>query len=332
MGVWMFFKKDNNSNEDFINDIEKLSEEINSCKRQIKELKEKQQSYEEILDSHYNLFNTLFIDYDLKAKGIMKNLQELCQEVLDFAANICNKHDLSWFIMDGTLLGAKRHSTYIPWDDDVDMGMLRGDFDKFNQIADDEIKNNGIEDYLTLNVYPLTRENFIMPFTKLDCMLDDDHVLGGIDVFPFDFAKDNRIDHDEFMDMRNELFVGLVTCEDKKSLISDFHKKFNLDYDKGKYIIKDPTAVRYKYRSREIAFWDVDKFLPLGQIKFNGRHYSCPRDVDHYLKLEYGDYMKIPKVLKDQHHNIDTLRDIENIDEKYETFIAKLQEANANFK
>ena len=53
---------------------------------------------------------------------------------------ICQKHNLRWFVIGGTLLGAARHKGFIPWDDDVDIAMLRPDYEKFREIVASEIK------------------------------------------------------------------------------------------------------------------------------------------------------------------------------------------------
>lgn len=55
-------------------------------------------------------------------------------------ARICKKYDLRWFAYGGTLLGAARHGGFIPWDDDVDILMLRPEYEKFKQVAAEEIK------------------------------------------------------------------------------------------------------------------------------------------------------------------------------------------------
>ena len=61
--------------------------------------------------------------------------------ILEFA-RICQKYNLKWFAHGGTMLGAVRHKGYVPWDDDVDVGMLRPDYEAFKRIAPSELRSN----------------------------------------------------------------------------------------------------------------------------------------------------------------------------------------------
>ena len=68
---------------------------------------------------------------------MMKRAWAATLEVLEVIDNVCKEHDIKWSIMYGTLLGAVRHKGFIPWDDDIDIAMLREDFDKFFRVANE---------------------------------------------------------------------------------------------------------------------------------------------------------------------------------------------------
>lgn len=65
-----------------------------------------------------------------------KFLQSLELDMVKEFVRICDKHGLNYFMAGGTFLGAVRHKGFIPWDDDVDMGMYRHDYDIFLKIAE----------------------------------------------------------------------------------------------------------------------------------------------------------------------------------------------------
>ncbi len=336
----MFFRNKKTQDDDLINEIESLKKEIKSCRKDInqykkdmKKFKSQQKEYDARINSNHELISTLLLDYDLKPKGILKNMQTLSQELLDFAVNICNKHDLNYWITAGTFLGAYRHGGFVPWDDDIDMGLMRKDYVKFCNITFDEIKNNNACDFITFKVHPMIRKDFVSPYTKLECRTDNDDLLATTDIIPYEWANDNEFNLKEFRDFRDEFFIRLSGGEDIKYILKDLYERFNLDYDNGNYIIQNPTFRRHsKHLNKEVACFDKDRFFPLEPIEFNGKTYNGPKDPVHYLLPNYNDYMEIPKNLGSLHHCVDNIRHLENLDEIYSDLIDKVRNCNENFK
>lgn len=73
--------------------------------------------------------------------GKLNTLRTLEKDMLREIDRICRGHDIKYFISYGTMLGAVRHGGFIPWDDDVDVAMLRSEFEKFRQIAPRELNS-----------------------------------------------------------------------------------------------------------------------------------------------------------------------------------------------
>ena len=73
---------------------------------------------------------------------ILKIGQQKMTNMLKFFIDICNKYDIKYWAIGGTLIGAIRHSGWIPWDGDLDIGMMREDFNKFKSVIDNELNNN----------------------------------------------------------------------------------------------------------------------------------------------------------------------------------------------
>ena len=67
----------------------------------------------------------------------LKKLQETELDILLVIAAFCEERGIEWFMDSGTALGAMRHGGFIPWDDDIDIGMMRGDYERFIELAQD---------------------------------------------------------------------------------------------------------------------------------------------------------------------------------------------------
>lgn len=75
-------------------------------------------------------------------QGKLDRVKALEMEIMAEIDRICKKHNITYFLVGGTLLGAVRHKGFIPWDDDMDIGMLRDDYDKFREVCPKELQSH----------------------------------------------------------------------------------------------------------------------------------------------------------------------------------------------
>ncbi len=72
----------------------------------------------------------------------MDDLKFCLLDMLLWFHNYCKDNSLRYYLVEGTMLGAARHQGYIPWDDDIDVGMPRSDYEQFKQEIENTIQNN----------------------------------------------------------------------------------------------------------------------------------------------------------------------------------------------
>lgn len=133
-------------------------------------------------------------------ESMMKRAWAAQLEVLKVIEEICAKHGLRYFAEWGTLLGAVRHKGFIPWDDDIDITLLRDDYEKFLVIAKEELP----KDYKLLSIY--TEAGWKEPFARItngsEIRFGKAHMeryhgcpyVVGIDIYPQDYMSRNQED------------------------------------------------------------------------------------------------------------------------------------------
>ena len=122
---------------------------------------------------------------------------------LEIFDDICRRHGLKYWAACGTMLGAIRHKGFIPWDDDLDIGMLRDDFNEFLRIAPDELPPEYSVSFR--DDPPKHSYNGIAVVNSLRAVSFDEKVLSeyyycpfpvGLDVYPYDYVPDDRNERD----------------------------------------------------------------------------------------------------------------------------------------
>ncbi|MBP3277957.1 MAG: LicD family protein, partial [Butyrivibrio sp.] len=123
---------------------------------------------------------------------MMKRYWAAQLKVLSVIACICKKHGIGWFADYGTLMGAVRHGGYIPWDDDLDICMLRSDYDRFFEIAASELPKEYV--IMTLKTQNEFREQIGRIANSHSIDYSPEHLeefygcpyTVGVDIFPVD--------------------------------------------------------------------------------------------------------------------------------------------------
>lgn len=232
-----------------------------------------------------------------KATGIVRQLQLIQIHLLKEIDYVCKEAGFDYWIDFGTLLGAVRHKGFIPWDDDVDLGMPREFYDKFIETFNSKTRNPNL-----IALYPRKDHKARNCFIKVRC---GDSKFA-IDIFPYDFYGETLS-----KEKQQELTLHFKKCReddinkivDEKGLsndeiLSEIHKlrkKLLVNGECTKESVSDLVWGVDFYHLWEHWFFNYEVFYPLREIEFEGLKLPCCNKYDEYLKTVYGDYMAYPK-------------------------------------
>lgn len=243
--------------------------------------------------------------------------------LLEVFAEICDEHNLKYFLDAGTLIGAMRHKGFIPWDDDLDVGMPEKDYKKFLTIAEKELPEGIL--LQTPKKYP----GVPVPYAKLrdrySFYCEPNSVVQlpcGIfmDIFPFvkypklplsvtgvigKWCYYSWISECVYRTRQNGSVIGVFfsSCKALAWYLIYLASKglFNLLTLFSKHVLK---------YSPEIGWWDYPGFeesdiFPLVKREFEGRMFYTPKDSDKFLTTRYGDWRTPPsEAARRIHHSI----------------------------
>ncbi len=269
----------------------------------------------------------------------LKKLQQKQKDILDEIVAICEQHQLRYFLIAGTLLGAVRHQDIIPWDDDIDIGMPRKDYNQFLKIAQELLPS-----HLFLQTYqtdPAYMQNFAKvrnsETTHIEHPVKHLPMNHGIyvDIFPYDgVPKGSKMQY-----LHNKRIVlqcvliryfwdtpyvsGSIWRKAVKGFLSVFTNQQKLQKKLDKILSK------YDYDSSQTVgsllsgykmktYVDRSVYEETAPLLFGEKSYRCPKNYEAVLIKLYKDYRKLPpKEKRGVRHNIE----ISDPDKSYREYL-----------
>ena len=244
---------------------------------------------------------------------------QLCElEILDEFVRICEKHNLQYYLVGGTLLGAVRHQGFIPWDDDIDVAMPREDYDRFAEISVKELAPQYFYQC------PETDPHYFLTYAKLrrngtevyEERFKDAKFHKGvfIDIFPLDFCPrpglvchflfnvlavmnyrgqvDSGEPYEPYREISGKIGYGVLRLFSPGGLVGLRKRFLRLSRGLSKKIYIACYTGAYGYQ-KEV--FPVDWFQAGRKLSFEGRRFLAPIACEQLLSRSYGEaYLSLP--------------------------------------
>ena len=272
----------------------------------------------------------------------LRQLQLKELELLKFFQQVCKEHNIEYYALGGTLLGAVRHKGFIPWDDDIDVGIPRPDYERLCKILE-EMSGTGKIKFRSYK----NSEDYIRYFGHIEDTtfkvvrhdkLKAEETYAWIDLFPLDAMPNNALLRklkvfqvlvlralfrfscfDTLVDVHKKgrplhekilVWIGLHTPIQKlfntKSCLRALERALtSTSYEKSDYLVNAMGA--YKFREMfHKKYYGKGRMYPFEDTEICG-----PEDYDFVCKQLYGDYMTPPKMDDRNHHGLETVEGTE---------------------
>lgn len=255
-------------------------------------------------------------------KEILRKLQLTQLEIAKEIKRVCEQNSIRYWIDSGTLLGAVRHKGFIPWDDDMDMGMMRSDYEKFIRIAPECLSEKYELVYWENNeFYPHQFAKVVKRGTIYQEEAHLKHWNNGIfvDIFPYDvYPNIEKLRKKQGFYLTMLRGIIRVKCGHStwyadgkfhlKRWITNLPYRFFSIFHTKQYFIKKYNYYATMYDTEKqiknffpqgiskYGKWIIpaDVFEEYSKEKFEDTEFSIPKGYDIYLKCAYGDYMQLP--------------------------------------
>lgn len=262
----------------------------------------------------------------------LKKLQNTEYEMLKKFDVFCKKNGISYFLIFGSALGAIRHNGFIPWDDDIDIGMLREDYEKLRfclkdgKIDDVFLSDPSDDYYFHDKIFPrLYKEKTIFEREEMSLFVLKKNYTPTpiwIDIFVYDYIHDDT-SLDKTIKKVKKCHQNFLYSKYKRKYKGSFIKCFvkRMIYYKFKFFHKYGVYDRYirlikSEKEQYIGSFDIwdenelrasvmkyNDYFPLKYVKFNDDYFPIMNNHEKYLIRTYGnDYMELPPQEKRVNH------------------------------
>lgn len=229
-------------------------------------------------------------------------------EILKTVDEICRRHGLKYWLTCATLLGAVRHGGFVPWDDDLDIAMMRDDYLKLMEILPAELP----EQYELQN--DVTEPGYVYMYCKVrdknssiteTCDVNKRFKLQGlfIDIFPMEVSSFGLCKI--AAPMFNRMCFDVALRKGTDCGLYKFNRalllKVVFPLFRALSVFSPKDRVHHTFGVNFLQEKTLGMIFPLGTVTFEGLEFSAPKDPDAYLTKHFGNYMSLPKEIKPVH-------------------------------
>lgn len=280
------------------------------------------------------------VDQDMR-----NHLQDVLVEMMQDIHNVCIKRKIGYALVGGSCLGAVRHQGFIPWDDDIDISMLREDWEKFRSCFDEELGEKyvmeapqyGNKDCKTTWAKVYKKKTVLQEIMDVDTPYEQGIF---IDIFFYENVSNNKIIRKIdacLSDFLKGVATSMVFYKYPNELMKQYygatpqtkryynmrrflgflfswmsHKRFCDCYDKFVSRHKSPSEYITAPTGRKNYMGELLQrkwWIPQKQVKFENTEFLVPADSHNYLLTLFGkNYMQLPPVEKREKHFIVKLK------------------------